>query len=123
MAIAGIGGAGGMWSGGVAPIAGIDGIEGAGKDSGFGGVDLGVPVEGCGAAVGFTAEMICVYALGPDGGGGSVGIGSMPGREKARVALSDGRELGRTLGADAGNFGIAGLGGGGAGKAGDAGAT
>jgi len=60
MAMAGIGGAGGMWSDGGAPIAGIDGIEGAGKASGFGCVDFGVPLEVSGAAAGFALKMTCV---------------------------------------------------------------
>lgn len=83
-------------------------------------IDLGASFSAAAASpagFGGLTEMICVYALGPLGGGGGAGGASLlPGREKARVASSEGK-------AEAGEFGIGGLRGVGAGKIGGAGAT
>jgi hypothetical protein len=92
------------------------GITGSAGD--LGGACFSAPAASSAGFMGLT-EIICVYALGPLGGGGGPGAGSMVGREKARVALSEGRVGGVT----AGNFGIGGFRGTGVGKIGGAGAA
>lgn len=74
-------------------MAGREGIDGAANAGGaaFPGACFPAPAA---SPAGFMAltEMTCVYALGPLGGGGGPGGGSITGRANARVAPSDGSE-------------------------------
>jgi len=93
-----------MGGGAIAGSAGMAGAGNAGSDGDFGGACFCAPAA---SAEGFGAltEMTCVYALGPLGGAGGPGAGSIFGRANARVAPSEGRADCATAGA----FGIGGF--------------